>query len=126
MLIQLILIAVTLGVLILLLRHRQAMRARAWKRLLLVGLAVVAIATILQPEASSRVANAVGVGRGTDLLLYLLTVLFLYVTATIYLKFRDLELRLTALARRLAIDEALADPRHLVLADPPSAIPPQA
>ena len=116
--IKIILIAVTLGIVVMLLRHRAAMRARAWKRLLLLGLVGAAIVTILRPEASTRVANFVGVGRGTDLLLYLLTVLFLYVTVTIYLKFRDVETRITALARRLAIEEALADEPRDVVAEP--------
>jgi small membrane protein len=105
-LIQLLLIVVTVGVLFLLLQKRAAARTRAWKRLILVALVAVAIASILNPELTTRAANLVGVGRGTDLLLYVLTAVFLYVVVGFYLKFRDVERQVTVLARRLALDEA--------------------
>jgi hypothetical protein len=105
-LIQIILIVATLGGLVLLLQRRSAARTRAWKRLILVGLAAAAIVSILNPGLTTKVANFLGVGRGTDLLLYALTAVFLYVVAGVYLKFRDVERQLTVLARRHAIDEA--------------------
>lgn len=107
MLIRILLIAVTLGLSLLLLRRRSALRARAWKRLVLVALVGVALVSIMRPGLTTTVANALGVGRGTDLLLYMLTAVFLYVVVSIYLKFRDMELQITALTRRSAIDEAV-------------------
>jgi small membrane protein len=106
-LIQVFLIAATLGLVVVLLQRRAAARTRAWKRLILVALAVAAVVSILNPDLTTRVANFVGVGRGTDLLLYLLVAVFLYVVVGFYLKFRDVERQLTVLARRLAIDEAI-------------------
>jgi small membrane protein len=106
-LIQVILIATTLGVLILLLQRRAAARTRAWKKLIMLALAAVAVTSILYPQLTTKVANLVGVGRGTDLVLYLLVAVFLYVTVGFYLRFRDLERQLTVIARRLAIDEAI-------------------
>lgn len=106
MVIKLILIAGTLGVLLLLLKRRAAARTRAWKRIILVLLVACAIVTILNPELTTRVAKLVGVGRGTDLLLYLLIAVFLYVVVGFYLKFRDVERQLTVLSRRQAIEEA--------------------
>jgi hypothetical protein len=105
-LIQIVLIVATLGVLVLLLQRRAAARTRAWKRLILAGLAAAAIVSILNPGLTTKVANFLGVGRGTDLLLYALTAVFLYVVTGVYLKFRDVERQLTVLARRHAIDEA--------------------
>ena len=118
MLIQVILIALTLGVLVLLLQRRTAARTRAWKKLIMLALAAVAVASILYPELTTRVANFVGVGRGADLVLYLLVAVFLYVTVGFYLRFRDLERQLTVVARRLAIDEAI---QRQGLRLPPSA-----
>ena len=46
----------------------------------------------------------VGVGRGTDLVLYALVVAFLSFTVTTYLRFRDLETNYTRLARRIALE----------------------
>jgi small membrane protein len=107
MVIKLLLIAGTLGLVLLLLRSRAAARTRAWKRLILLALVASAIVTILNPDLTTRVANFVGVGRGADLLLYLLIAVFVYVVVGFYLKFRDVERQLTVLARRQAVDEAL-------------------
>lgn len=106
MLIKIFLMIGTLGILVILLRSRSAARTRAWKRLILVGLVLVAAVSILQPQLTTRVANFLGVGRGTDLLLYLLTAVFLYVAMGFYLKFKDVERQLTLLTRRQALAES--------------------
>jgi hypothetical protein len=108
-LIQIFLIAAALGVLVLLLRSRASARTRAWKKIIVVALTALAVASILRPELTQKAANIVGVGRGTDLLLYLLTAVFLYVALGFYLRFRDVERQLTVLARRIALDEAEAN-----------------
>jgi hypothetical protein len=105
-LIQFLLIVAALGLLLLLLRSRMSARTRAWKKLIMVALTCVAVASILRPELTQKAANLVGVGRGTDLLLYLLIAVFLYVAVGFYLRFRDMERQLTILARRVALDEA--------------------
>ena len=109
MLIQTLLMAAAFGIMIVLLRRRAAARTRAWKRLILVALLCVAIVSILRPELTTKAANLVGVGRGTDLLLYLLTAVFLYVVTGFYLKFKDVERQLTLLVRQLALAEASRD-----------------
>jgi hypothetical protein len=111
MLIRIFLIVAALGLLVLLLRSRTSARTRAWKKLIVIALTGVAVLSILRPELTQRAANIVGVGRGTDLLLYLLTAIFLYVAVGFFLRFRDVERQLTVLARRLALDEAAAAAR---------------
>lgn len=106
MLIKVLLVVVALGLLFFMLQRRAAARTRAWKRLILVLLVLMAIVSIINPELTTRIANLVGVGRGADLLLYVLTAVFLYVVVGFYLKFRDVERQVTVLARRLALDEA--------------------
>jgi hypothetical protein len=123
-LIQIFLIAAALGVLVLLLRSRASLRTRAWKKLIVVALTALAVASILRPELTQKVANLVGVGRGTDLLLYVLTAVFLYVGLGFYLRFKDVERQLTVLARRIALDEAEAHGSRP--APPPKADPTQA
>ena len=81
-------------------------RTQALRRLLLLGLGVFAVLSILFPEIWNEFASWVGVGRGTDLLLYGLLVAFLGYITTSYVRFRDLEVRYTKLARRIALDEA--------------------
>ncbi|HET8768035.1 MAG TPA: DUF2304 domain-containing protein [Pedococcus sp.] len=104
-LIQILLIAVVIVVVARLFRSRGA-RAQAIRRLGLVLFAAFAVVSILFPEVWNRIAHVVGVGRGTDMVLYALVVAFLSFTVTTYLRFRELETRYTKLARRLALDEA--------------------
>src|SRR5665811_2580034 len=104
-LIQLVLIVVVILVAARLLRGRGA-RTQAVRRLGLLVFAALAVWSILFPSVWNRFAKLVGVGRGTDMVLYALVVAFLSFTLTTYLRFRDLETRYTTLARRLALDEA--------------------
>jgi small membrane protein len=104
-LIQVLLIVVVILVVARLFRSRGA-RAQAIRRIGLVVFAAFAAVSILFPDVWSRLAQLVGVGRGTDLVLYALVVAFLSFTVTTYLRFRELEYRYTKLARRIALDEA--------------------
>ena len=107
LLIQVLLIAVVIGVVARLFRSRGA-RAQAIRRIGLLLFATFAVVSILLPDVWNRIARVVGVGRGTDMVLYALVVAFLSFTVTTYLRFRELETRYTKLARRLALDEAAA------------------
>ncbi|NNM46389.1 DUF2304 domain-containing protein [Knoellia koreensis] len=108
LLIQIVLIAVVVAVVARLFRSRGA-RAQAIRRLGLILFAGFAVVSILIPDVWNRIAHLVGVGRGTDMVLYALVVAFLSFTVTTYLRFRDLETRYTKLARRLALDEVRGD-----------------
>jgi hypothetical protein len=74
---------------------------------LLVVFALLCIVSVADPESTNRLAGAVGVGRGADLLLYLTVLGFLFVSVNTYLKFKDQDARIALLARRLAIEEAV-------------------
>jgi hypothetical protein len=105
LLIQVILIAIVLVVVVRLFRSRGA-RAQAIRRVGLLLFAGFAIVSILFPTVWNQIARVVGVGRGTDMVLYALVVAFLSFTVTTYLRFRDLETNYTRLARRIALSEA--------------------
>jgi len=106
--IQLLLILGILGVLVSFLRNRNAARFQAGKKLLLGLFALACIASVIWPQALTAVAQAVGVGRGADLVLYALVVAFAFVSVNTYLKFKDMETRMTRLARAVAIEDAVA------------------
>ena len=106
--IQVLLIAVVLVVGVVLVRSTAGARHQAVRRLLLGALVGLAVASILVPGAVTAVANAVGVGRGADLLLYGLVIAFLGFVVSSYRRSRQLEETITQLARRLALDEAPA------------------
>lgn len=97
------------GAALVLLRGYAGARHQAIRRLLLLAFVLLAGASLLVPQLWTSAAELLGVGRGTDLLLYLTIVTFLGFVATSYLRFRDLQRQITAMARRLALDEAAAD-----------------
>ena len=92
-------------------RSRHSGRRQAIVRLGVLGLAVVWTVAVLQPDLVTRVANAIGVGRGTDLLLYLLVVAFTFATVGLSRKVRDLEDTIAELTRGLALVEAEVERR---------------
>jgi hypothetical protein len=77
-----------------------------WRAYVVVVLMAAALA-VLFPDALTRVANAVGVGRGADLLLYVLVVTFLLVSVVLFRRLAVLERRYTVLARKIAVSEAI-------------------
>jgi hypothetical protein len=103
-LVQILLIAAVLLVAVRLFRSRDA-RTQAVRRIGLLLLAAFAVWSILFPSVWNQMARAIGVGRGTDMVLYALVVAFLSFTLTTFLRFREFEIRYTKLARRLALDE---------------------
>lgn len=89
------------------LRAPSGARHLAFRRIALVGFAALAALSVLFPDSWNEAAAVVGVGRGTDLLLYGTIVVFLVSLMTTYRRFREMEQQVTRLARRLALDEAM-------------------
>ncbi len=74
-----------------------------------LAIAMFGIAMVVFPNATSALATFVGVGRGTDLLLYFGVVAGLFVTAHFYFRTKSLEARLATLARAVALSDALRE-----------------
>ncbi|MFJ4107282.1 DUF2304 domain-containing protein [Oerskovia enterophila] len=106
MLIQIILIAAIVVVSVMLTRSTANARHQAIRRLLLATFVVAAVLAIIFPDALSFVANAVGVGRGTDLLLYALVIAFVSYIATSNRRLNELGRKITLLTRELSLAEA--------------------
>lgn len=68
--------------------------------LLFLAAAVIAI---VDPASTTWVAHKLHVGRGTDLLLYVLFVSFLYVVVALYQRIHRLEQRIVELTRASAL-----------------------
>ncbi len=107
MLIKTVLMLGIAGAALVMLRGYSGARHQAIRRLLLLAFTLAAAASLLVPQLWTEAAGLLGVGRGTDLLLYLTILAFLGFIATSYLRFRDMQRQITALTRRLALDEAL-------------------
>lgn len=106
MLIQILLLAAVLATLVLFVRRRHGVQMQAVKRVGLIAFAMLNVYAVLRPDDVTWVANLVGVGRGTDLVLYALVAAFMFGMLNFYLRFREIDRRFTELARTLAIREA--------------------
>lgn len=111
MLIKALLLVAIAVVVVLSLRAPAGARHLAVRRVAVIGFAALAVLSVLFPDAWNAAAEVVGVGRGTDLLLYGLIVVFLGYMVTTYRRFRELETQITLLARRLALDEVTTELR---------------
>lgn len=106
MLIQILLLVAVLGLLFVFVRSSGAVYVQASKRIALVLFALANIYAVMRPDDLTTIARALGVGRGTDLVLYALVVAFMAGMFSFYQRFRVVDRRYTELARTVAIREA--------------------
>lgn len=109
MIIQIFLLASIAFVTVLLGRSTSNARHMAYRRIFLVAFVVAATAMILFPRALTDLANSIGVGRGSDLLLYLTVVTFIGSLAMGSRRASELGHKLTAVTRELALEQARND-----------------
>jgi small membrane protein len=106
MIIKLILVVGIIFIMGWFLSNRTSHQVRAWQRISLILFMALGIFVVIFPDSSNTLAHKVGVGRGADLLLYLLTVAFLLSILNAYLKSKEEERRVVKLARKVALIEA--------------------
>lgn len=82
---------------------RKGARPLAIRRLTVLLVFLLAIVAVISPDWVSALAAMVGVGRGTDLVLYALVVLFAGQTITSGIRYSSLEQNTTELARQIAL-----------------------
>lgn len=107
MIIQAIVVVAAAMLLFSVLGGRQTHAARAWKKIAICFLAVAMIVAVLLPEVTNEIAHFVGVGRGADLLLYLLTLAFIIYVLNNYMFQQKEKDVLYRLARKVAIIDAV-------------------
>lgn len=106
MIVKLILVSSIIGLIVAFVRSKPGVRLQASKRVGVVLFAIVNIYAVVRPSDVSVVANLMGVGRGTDLVLYVLVIAFLIGMLNFYIRFKETDRRFTELARAIAIREA--------------------
>lgn len=104
--IRVILIVAITALLIWFLSNRKTSKMKAGKKLGVVVFFVFAVVTVLFPGITNDLAHHVGVGRGTDLLLYFFIIVFIAYVLNQYLHSKEEDQRIVALARKIAILEA--------------------
>jgi len=81
---------------------------RLMMRLILIAVFILGIVLVIAPETTTRLANALGIGRGADLIFYISILFGVFGFTILYAKYRKLEQMLTDLIRmetmRSAID----------------------
>jgi hypothetical protein len=68
---------------------------------------------VLRPDLSNALARLVGIGRGTDLVLYLGLIAGLFTAFSQYRQHRKLEIMVTELIRHMAVENAVDGAAHL-------------
>jgi small membrane protein len=104
--IQIVLVIALLGVAFYLLRARESARHLAIRRALVVVALVAGIVVVIAPGLLSVLAHLLGIGRGTDLLLYAFIVAALFYVVTDYKRSMQQSRATTQLARALTLSEA--------------------
>ena len=105
MIIKILLIAGALGFGVLVLRDNVPGH-NLLRRVGGLAIVVLGIIAVLWPQVTTWVANAVGVGRGTDLVLYVLVMVFIYNAVATTQRLHRLEHSVTVLTRELALRTA--------------------
>lgn len=83
------------------------LRNQIFGRLFFAAQFLAGIAFVLVPDLSTRLASFLGIGRGTDMLLYFIIMLF-YVSSLLFMaKIRRIERAQTAIIREMAISNAI-------------------
>lgn len=101
--IQLILSASLFLLLVLYLRF---FRNRLFNAFFFIGFFLIGILFVLRPELAQRIAGFLGVGRGVDVVIYLLLVAFFFMFIAMFYKTRHLGKTIDELIRNRAIDNA--------------------
>lgn len=103
MLIKSLLLILVVAIVIYFLTATNKTKTQAWKKILFTVFVAFMGVAIISPDSTNEVAHFVGVGRGADLLLYLLAAVFVFFAVNTYTKFQEQRNRVNALARKLAL-----------------------
>lgn len=101
--IQVLLVALLLGTAAFYFSH---LRTRLTDRIAVALLTLLGSLMVLAPEATTVVANWLGVGRGVDLVIYLMLLLLSFVWLMLFSRQREMHGAITEIVREQAISRA--------------------
>ncbi len=108
MIIKWLLVPGIIAAVVLSLRARASLRGQARRKLLAIATVVFGALAVIFPNLLQELATLVGVTRGTDLMLYGLALVIIYLVGSTSVRFREQEARLVRLSRQVALAEAEA------------------
>jgi small membrane protein len=106
MIIKWLLVPAIIAAVYLSLRARSSLRGQARRKIVAFLTMVGGAISVIFPSTLQTLADWVGVTRGTDLLLYVLALVIIYLVGSTSVRFREQEARLVLLAREQALAEA--------------------
>ncbi|WNV74776.1 DUF2304 domain-containing protein [Geodermatophilus sp. DSM 44513] len=106
MIIQLLLVPALVIAVVSSLRSRTSLRGQARRKIIAFLTVVAGVLAVLFPDTLQSLADWTGVTRGTDLLLYVLALVIIYLVGSTSARFREQEARLVLLARQVALADA--------------------
>ena len=86
------------------------LRSQLVERLIVLAIATSACVLIANPDFSNVLARYVGIGRGVDLVIYVSFCGVGFLLLLLFSKTRDLEAKITELARSIALQGAIRRP----------------
>lgn len=84
------------------------LRSSARNRVIVLSLFLLGAVFVSFPDTTQTLAEILGVGRGADLLFYLSIFALSFLCLVLYSRTITLDAQITALARKITIDEAVA------------------
>jgi hypothetical protein len=85
------------------------MRSQLLDRAVVITLFIASLVTILRPDLTTIIARYFGVGRGSDLVFYLMISGLAFLCMVLYIKIRRLEETQTVIIREMAIQNISAE-----------------
>jgi hypothetical protein len=116
--VKLLLIGSVLAILAWVIRARPSNQRLALTRMASIAVAACWVLAVINPDGVTWIANRIGVGRGTDLVLYVLVVVFTVSSVAQYQRLRRLDDRIAELTRMQAILGHHVDQQHRQRPDP--------
>lgn len=92
-----------INLIVLLVLYLRFFRNRIFNMLFFMGLFVLGIIFVINPSSTQRIASFFGVGRGVDLIIYLLLLVFFFLFIALFYKMRNLDKTLIELVRQRAV-----------------------
>jgi hypothetical protein len=72
-------------------------------RIIFLVSALIGIAFVIRPNLATYLANLIGIGRGADLLLYLMIIFSLFFSVTVLAEIKKVDAKLTDVVRKIAL-----------------------
>jgi small membrane protein len=98
-------ILLIISLVLLLIFYLRWFRTATYDKLIIFFLFLTGAIFVINPELTNRLANWLGVGRGTDLLLYFFIIGCSFLFLLFYSKIKSLEQKITVLTRNQALLE---------------------